>query len=132
MTYVLEKLSGKGVFHNTLMFAGRMLGEFVPGCFRTAETDRIRSFHILAFAFFRIEGVAVQLLSALPTKQATLSRFAVALETFSAQKYVTVAACDETPAFLPSCYPLVTALFIPKFDTLCICKICNSKAAEAI
>ncbi|KAJ9125259.1 hypothetical protein QFC22_000214 [Naganishia vaughanmartiniae] len=25
MTYVLEKLSGKGVFHNTLMFAGRML-----------------------------------------------------------------------------------------------------------
>ncbi|KAJ9108791.1 hypothetical protein QFC21_000111 [Naganishia friedmannii] len=62
MTYVLEKLSGKGVFHNTLMFAGRML----------------------AFAFFRIEGVAVQLLSALPTKQATLSRFAIALESFSA------------------------------------------------
>jgi hypothetical protein len=27
MKYVLEKLSGKGVFHNTLMFAGRMLGK---------------------------------------------------------------------------------------------------------
>jgi hypothetical protein len=27
MSYVLEKLSGKGVFHNTLMFAGRMLGK---------------------------------------------------------------------------------------------------------
>jgi hypothetical protein len=27
MTYVMSKLSGKGVFHNTLLFAGRMLGE---------------------------------------------------------------------------------------------------------
>jgi hypothetical protein len=26
MTYVMSKLSGKGVFHNTLLFAGRMLG----------------------------------------------------------------------------------------------------------
>lgn len=28
MTYVLDKLSGKGVFHNTLLFSGRMLGEY--------------------------------------------------------------------------------------------------------
>ncbi|GHJ85745.1 hypothetical protein NliqN6_2147 [Naganishia liquefaciens] len=61
MSYVLEKLSGKGVFHNTLMFAGRML----------------------AFAFFRIEGIALQLLSALPTKQAMLTRFMAAVEQFS-------------------------------------------------
>jgi hypothetical protein len=61
MTYVLDKLSGKGVFHNTLLFAGRML----------------------AFAFFRIEGIAFQLLAALPTKPATLMRFARATKEFS-------------------------------------------------
>lgn len=32
MAYVLSKLSGKGVFHNTLLFAGRMLGEYLPVC----------------------------------------------------------------------------------------------------
>lgn len=53
MTYVLNKLSGKGVFHNTLLFAGRTL----------------------AFAFFRIEGIAQQLLTALPTKPVVLMRF---------------------------------------------------------
>ena len=62
MTYVLGKLSGKGVFHNTLLFAGRML----------------------AFAFFRIEGIAFQLLAALPTKPIVLMRFARASREYSA------------------------------------------------
>lgn len=61
MTYVLNKLSGKGVFHNTLLFAGRTL----------------------AFAFFRIEGIAHQLLTALPTKPVVLTRFVRSCQEFT-------------------------------------------------
>ncbi len=32
MTYVMSKLSGKGVFHNTLLFAGRTLGRSTSDC----------------------------------------------------------------------------------------------------
>ena len=61
MSYVLGKLSSKGIFHNTLLFSGRML----------------------AFAFFRIEGIAHQLLGALPMRPAVLSRFSQAAKSYS-------------------------------------------------
>lgn len=61
MAYVLGKLSSKGIFHNTLLFSGRML----------------------AFAFFRIEGIAFQLLAALPTRPIVLVRFAHAAKEYS-------------------------------------------------
>lgn len=83
MRYVLEKLSGKGVFHNTLMFAGRMLGKLVLPTLFCLLLITIFPTGLSAFAFFRVEGIAVQLLSALPTKQAMLSRFLVAVEQFS-------------------------------------------------
>ena len=82
MSYVLEKLSGKGVFHNTLMFAGRMLGKSRSLCCQLQQLTS-RPVGLAAFAFFRIEGIALQLLSALPTKQAMLTRFMAAVEQFS-------------------------------------------------
>ncbi|CED83461.1 Uncharacterised protein family UPF0592 [Phaffia rhodozyma] len=52
ISFVMNKLSSKGIFQNTLSFGGR----------------------ILAFSFFRIEGIAQQLLAAMPISRVTLTR----------------------------------------------------------
>ena len=52
MKYVLEKLSGKGVFHNTLMFAGRMLGKRIFFHLAVASVDLIYLPLILSVCVF--------------------------------------------------------------------------------
>ena len=72
LTYAIGELNKKGVYQNTLIFSGRLLGECY--CCKTPSTPADPHVTPPAIAFFRLEGVASKLLRALPVNRFALER----------------------------------------------------------
>lgn len=74
VSFVMTKLSSKGIFQNTLSFAGRMLGTLAFLSLISRHRANLSCCFDSAFAFFRVEGIAQQLLAALPVTHMALAR----------------------------------------------------------
>lgn len=72
VSFVMTKLSSKGIYQNTLAFTGRLLGS-LPLC-ASFRVSALKPVLPSAFAFFRVDGIAQQLLTALPVSRIGLMR----------------------------------------------------------